>query len=244
MAKAKRKTSAKGGDLSSKKNKAAPEAQLPIEEEPTGLEERGEELEEDVQDSAEDVEPGEPSSKSTYSPLVTPWTREQAIPKPIALVASIILLACVLLFGVLLFNGMKGAVKGGGPSPSNTNGDTVDVTGLFSEVMNGTQPVPGQTFSECLVGYGIDPKLPIFAFLPTCSHCEKMAPVIARLETTGHSFSWLDMSETGNRPITSRCLGISVDTVPRLICPSTRAEKSGELTEDEIIAFAETCKNA
>jgi hypothetical protein len=167
---------------------------------------------------------------------------EQFISKPVALVVSILLVIGIIVLGYLFIQTMKGAVSKGGTPDYTYSGqdDQYYNTDQWDPSLLNTTGVPSD--ETCFAAYGLDPRTPIFAYRPTCPYCEEMSPIIRDLENRGYSFRWVDRTNTDENKMLYACLrGTVADVVPQLICPNTRKERQGVLTENEIIEFAENC---
>ena len=128
------------------------------------------------------------------------------IPKPVALVASVVLLICVLLLMYLLVTGMKGAVNRSGQSgPPQEYGNGEDYTSMLPELPNETAPITEKQGAECIAEYKINPQTPIYIYQPTCPYCKEMAPTMMELEKRGYYYSWVDVSLTENKVMLSKC---------------------------------------
>ena len=169
---------------------------------------------------------------------------EQFISKPVALVVSILLVIGIIVLGYLFIQTMKGAVAKGGAPDYQYSGqnDQYNTDQWDPGLLNTTGAPSGET---CFAAYGLDPRTPIFAYKPTCPYCEQMIPIIRDLENRGYSFRWVDRTNQDENKMLYACLGGTVaNFVPQLICPNTRNERQGVLTENEIVAFAEACKKS
>ncbi|MFH1470982.1 MAG: hypothetical protein ABIF01_04490 [Candidatus Micrarchaeota archaeon] len=161
------------------------------------------------------------------------------LPKPVALIAAVVLLVCILFLGYLFIDGLKKALPGKEATPFESGNGVDMLPDLPNETVNQLSP------TECLASYGLDPALPVFTYLPTCPHCANMKPIMQELDKSGYPVSWVDRSQVSENVMVTKCLkGAVQGVVPQLICPKTLSQKTGELLESEALRFIETCRNA
>ncbi|MFH1447543.1 MAG: hypothetical protein ABIG39_01660 [Candidatus Micrarchaeota archaeon] len=174
-----------------------------------------------------------------YEDIQEPEAEEERfISKPVALFVSVILIMAILVLGYLFLQSLKGSLNvGGGESISDIPMHPIDQDDINS--------IPGPGTEECLKANGWDMNTPIFSYLDSCPYCEKMIPRIVSLESEGYSFSWVERSQPDVSSKLYSCLGGVVrNSVPQIICPKTRKERIGVLSENEIRNFAKECKNS
>lgn len=159
------------------------------------------------------------------------------VSKPMALAISILLIICILFLGFLFVQSMKNAIsQGNGAQYGTLTGNDAALTQQSATAIKNN--------AECLSTYGLDPKTPLFVYRETCPYCVEILPTMKGLEQKGYVFSWVDVSNSDNVKMLYGCFADLVKGTPQLICPGTRKERAGVLTENEVIAFVNECRGA
>lgn len=160
---------------------------------------------------------------------------QPAVSKPVALILSLVLIIAIVVVGYMFVHAMKNSLQTGEPVTTEIGG----------AVDKSDEPLPKVSFRECMDNHGWDVRTPVFSYLPSCPNCKNMIPRIMSVEAQGHPFTWVDRSVSKNSKDLYDCLGDVVrNEVPQIICPNTRKERIGVLTENEIRIFADECKNS
>ncbi len=96
--------------------------------------------------------------------------------------------------------------------------------------------------ADCLSDYNISSSTVVFIHSNYCPHCKAMMPIVKELEDEGYIFYWAESSDQEAQIIVDACLSeVMSGYVPQFICPSTGAEKTGEMSKSTLKAFADNC---
>ncbi len=124
-----------------------------------------------------------------------------------------------------------------GPMPNG--GNTTDVQGNTSiegNLSNGEVTELQQCFSD--LGYnGL-----VFVYSPTCPHCHRMQPIVDDLVSKGLNIQKVNSFEQRAvlADINNNCLTLK-PYVPQFICPVNGEVKVGEMSEEELQNFYNSC---
>ena len=139
-----------------------------------------------------------------------------------------------LLVGVFILGmGCTGCM--GGPAQTVVANDTnneVNSTNVNNSSLSEVQ----QCFSD--LGYdGL-----VFVYSPTCPHCHRMQPIVDDLVSKGLNIQKVNSFEQRSvlADINNNCLTLK-PYVPQFICPVNGEVKVGEMSEDELQSFYNSC---
>lgn len=110
---------------------------------------------------------------------------------------------------------------------------------ISAEGQNGLSRGSAKDYGEC---FDEEPSTVIFVHSNSCPHCRNMMPIIEELEKEGYNFYWAEGSDSEARGVIDNCFGdLLSGYVPQFICPATGEERTGEMSKDELRAFADKC---
>ncbi|MBI5159538.1 hypothetical protein HY992_05445 [Candidatus Micrarchaeota archaeon] len=137
-------------------------------------------------------------------------------------VVVVVLLLVVSVF--LLVGGMRGALQVGVETPE-------------------FKPVELNSFAKCAGRKNVSADSAVFYFSDDCDACVGAKLVVRKLEGEGFKFFWADSSRVESKLLVASCFYDSVTgTLPEFFCAGTGKVKSGELSEGELRAFAQACR--
>lgn len=85
----------------------------------------------------------------------------------------------------------------------------------------------------------------IFYHATWCGYCNKMMPIVKKLEGEGYSFHWAETSDKEAAAVVNDCFSDVIGRgVPEFVCAANREVKMGAVPEETLREFADNCKKA
>ena len=89
------------------------------------------------------------------------------------------------------------------------------------------------------ISTNIDLTKPLFFFSETCSHCQKMKPIVTDLQSQGYQIEWVDASSSQNEELDNK---YQITGVPTFVRPDGQ-KLIGEQDQQTLAIFLKDYKN-
>ncbi|MBD3354779.1 hypothetical protein GF361_02230 [Candidatus Woesearchaeota archaeon] len=114
-----------------------------------------------------------------------------------------------------------------------------DIVINFGQAKTSGTAVPGSCYND----YGLSSDTVIFYHADWCPHCSRMISVVEELEGEGYKFHWAETSSGEGEEVVDSCFGdVLQGGVPQFICTGNKDYKLGEISEESLRKFAESCQ--
>lgn len=122
-------------------------------------------------------------------------------------------------------------------SPYSVQNITLTIKAL--KIVTKSRPAVITNSDTCYGKYGISSKDIVFVHASWCPHCQKMKPIVQELTDSGELIFSLEEQDANFQAVVD-CLG-GFDGYPTFICAGSQEKKAGEMTKEELQAFAQSC---
>jgi len=99
------------------------------------------------------------------------------------------------------------------------------------------------TLVKCIGPYNITPDTIVFYHSNQCGWCNKMKPVVEKLQNEGYSFHWAEVSDAESMEVIKNCFRkqMTRSGVPQFICTKNAEIHVGATSEKNLKKFADEC---